>query len=82
MKNFEERLKRLEEIANKLKAGDIPLEEAIKLFEEGIEISKKLEKELARVERKIQILVNNPTEEEDEKPKLELFPELTNENEN
>ena len=77
MKNFEERLKRLEEIASKMKSGDIPLEEAIKMFEEGIEISKRLEKELSRIERKIQILVNNP--DEAEKPKLELFPELSDE---
>ncbi|RKX84719.1 MAG: exodeoxyribonuclease VII small subunit, partial [Spirochaetes bacterium] len=35
MKTFEERLSRLEELADKLQEGKIPLEEAISLFEEG-----------------------------------------------
>ncbi len=76
MKSFEENLKRLEELAEKLKSGEIPIEEAMAIFEEGISIAKKLEKELSKYERKIEILINNP-EKEKEEPKFELFPELS-----
>lgn len=38
-------------------------------------LAKQLEKELSKVERKVEILVNEP-EEEGEEPVLELFPEL------
>ena len=80
MKNFEKRLERLEEISNKINEGKIQLEEAISLFEEGITLAQGLEKDLAKVERKIEILVNEPESPEDE-PNLELFPELSDEQE-
>jgi len=73
MKNFEEQLSRLEELTGRIQKGNIPLDEAVSLFEEGIKLSKKLEKELTRIEQKIEILVNNPTKESDQ-PELELFP--------
>ena len=76
--NFEQRLLRLEEISSSLKDGDLPLEEALKKFEEGVRLAQGLEKELSRIERRIEILVNNP-ETDDDKPQLELFPELDNE---
>lgn len=75
MKSFEERLARLEEISAGIRDGDVPLEEAAELFEEGVKLSKGLDKELQKIERKVQLLVNEPTEE-GEKPVLELFPEL------
>jgi len=75
MKNFEERLARLETLSDRIRAGEVSLEEASALFEEGIKLARGLEKDLERVERKIEILVNQPTEP-DEKPILELFPEL------
>jgi len=75
MKSFEERLARLEDLNAKITEGNIPLEEAVTLFEEGIKLAKGLEKDLAKVERKIELLVNQP-ESPDEEPNLELFPEL------
>ena len=75
MKSFEERLDRLEQVSEKLKAGGLPLEAAVSLFEEGIKLAKELEKELARIERKVEILVNEP-EQKTTEPVLELFPEL------
>ena len=45
-------------------------------FEEGMRLAKQLEKDLSRVERKVEILVNEPDEPEEE-PVLELFPELS-----
>ena len=77
---FEQRLSRLEELSTALKDGNLPLEEALKKFEEGVGLARTLEKELSRIERRIEILVNNP-EAEDEKPELELFPELNDEQE-
>ena len=75
MKSFEERLERLESIAEQLKAGNLPLQEAVSLFEEGILLAKGLEKELSKVERRVEILVNEPDSAQKE-PALELFPEL------
>ena len=75
MKTFEEKLERLETLSEKIRDGNMPLDEAVALFEEGIKLSKQLEKELSKVERKVEILVNNPVSEEG-KPELELFPEL------
>ena len=59
MKSFEEKLGRLEDISRRINQ-DCPLEEALGLFEEGIELSRGLEKELSRIERKVEILVNSP----------------------
>ncbi len=74
MKDFETRLARLEELNDRLKEGSISLDEAFKYFEEGIKLAKSLEKDLEKAERKIEILVNQP-ENEDDKPNLELFEE-------
>jgi exodeoxyribonuclease VII small subunit len=76
--NFEEKLRRLEEVSSALKDGELPLEDALKKFEEGVKLARGLEKELSRIERRIEILINNP-ETENEKPELELFPELNEE---
>jgi exodeoxyribonuclease VII small subunit len=73
-KSFEDRLARLEQVAGSLKGGNIPLEEAIALFEEGSKLAKTLEKELSRVERKVQVLSGE--EAETGEPALGLFPEL------
>ena len=72
---FEQRLERLETISEAMRRGDLGLEEATTLFEEGIALARGLEKDLARVERRIEILVNEPSSD-GEKPVLELFPEL------
>jgi exodeoxyribonuclease VII small subunit len=76
-KSFEERLGRLEEVATLLKDGKIPLEEAVALFEEGSKLAKTLEKELARVERKVQVLSGE--DDATGGPAMGLFPELDEE---
>lgn len=75
MKSFEERLERLETLSQSIRSGELSLEDAIKLFEEGMKLSKTLEKELSKVERRVEILVNNPLDTAEE-PTMELFPEL------
>lgn len=75
MKSFEQRLERLEELVAQIRDGQISLDEAVSAFEEGMKLAKSLEKDLSRVERRIEVLVNEP-DSPDEKPTLELFPEL------
>lgn len=72
MKKFEERLSRLEELAERIKESDLPLEEAVSVFEEGIKLSKGLQRDLEKVQAKVEILLNEP-ETEEEKPELGLF---------
>ncbi|TVR70422.1 MAG: exodeoxyribonuclease VII small subunit [Spirochaetaceae bacterium] len=69
MKNFEERLERLETIAEELRDGTTPIDQASSLFEEGVKLARSLEKELRHLERRIEILVNQPPED----PVLDLF---------
>jgi len=54
---FEECLQRLEKLVDQLEKGDIPLEQALKLFEEGIQLSNSCRKELEEAEGKVEILL-------------------------
>ncbi len=51
--SFEEALFRLEEISKKLESGETPLEESIKLFEDGIKLTRVCEKKLSSAKQKI-----------------------------
>jgi len=78
MKKFEERLARLEELAETIRKPDLALEEAVAVFEEGVKLSKGLEKDLQRIEGRVEILLNQPAGSGDapdgsEKPELGLF---------
>ena len=57
MPKFEECLQRLEEVVNHLERGDVPLEQALKLFEEGVQLSNSCRKELEEAEGKVEILL-------------------------
>ena len=72
MESFEKRLERLEKLNNSIKKSDLPMEDALKLFEEGIKLAKSMEKDLDKIESKIQILMNQPVSVQD-KPELDLF---------
>lgn len=56
--NFEDDQRRLEEIIGKLEQGDLPLEEAIKLFQEGTRLSKSCSERLTAVEAEIKRLIS------------------------
>jgi len=58
-KKFEAALTRLEEIVQELEKGDLSLEQSLKLFEEGIKLSRICNKQLAEAERKVEILVKD-----------------------
>jgi exodeoxyribonuclease VII small subunit len=53
---FEDALDKLEKIVSKLEEGDLPLEESLKLFEEGIRLSRFCNQKLDEAEKKVEIL--------------------------
>ncbi len=55
-KTFEDSIEELEKIVKKLETGDCPLDEAVKLFEQGVKISKDCHKTLNQAEQKIKLL--------------------------
>ena len=56
---FETAMKQLEQIVQDLETGDMPLEKAIKKFEEGIQLSKYCTEKLDESEKKITILMQD-----------------------
>ena len=56
--NFEESMKDLELIVEKLEKGEQNLEKSLQLFEEGVEISKKLNDQLKNAEKKVSELMS------------------------
>ncbi|MDF1591245.1 MAG: exodeoxyribonuclease VII small subunit [Desulfobacterales bacterium] len=67
-KTFEQSLKQLEQIVRELESGDLPLEKALKKFEEGIQLSKLCSQILDETEQKISILLKDQDGEIIEKP--------------
>lgn len=72
MKNFEERLKMLESISERIREPDLALEDAVALFEEGVKLSKGLERDLGKIEARVEILLNADASS-GEAPELGLF---------
>ena len=58
-KTFEQAMKQLEQIVQDLESGDMPLEKAIKRFEEGIQLSKFCSEKLDETEKRITILMQD-----------------------
>lgn len=58
-KKFEAALDRLEEIVEELEKGDVALEQSLKLFEEGIKLSRICTKRLEDAERRVDILLKD-----------------------
>jgi exodeoxyribonuclease VII small subunit len=54
--SFEQALHRLEEIVNQLEAGEAPLESALKLYEEGVKLSRVCTQQLQDAERRVEVL--------------------------
>lgn len=66
---FEEALTRLETIVTELERGDLPLNDSLKMFEEGIKLSKTCLKMLDDAERRVEIMV----QDKDGKKRLEAY---------
>ena len=67
-KSFEASVQRLEEIVSLLERGDVPLEDALKLFEEGTKLVKECAGLLDTAEQKVKLLISGG-----EEPKVEDF---------
>lgn len=67
-KTFEQSLNQLEKIVQELESGDLPLEKAIKKFEEGIQLSKFCSRKLDETEERINLLMRNQDGEVSESP--------------
>ncbi|HVZ83654.1 MAG TPA: exodeoxyribonuclease VII small subunit [Terracidiphilus sp.] len=70
MPTFEDSLKKLESIVEQLEKGDLPLEDSLKLFEEGVGLSAACKQELDAAEGKVQMLIK----QRDGSLKSENFP--------
>lgn len=73
---FEEAMQQLEEIVQKLEAGDAPLEDAIKLYQRGMELSAFCQSKLQNAEKQLISMIDsdgnatpfNPMEGDDDEP--------------
>lgn len=71
---FEDAMKKLEGIVERMEKGDLPLNESLKQFEEGVKLSRFCSQELQKAEKKIELLTRSadgklvpvPFEEEEE----------------
>lgn len=66
---FEDALARLETIVSELEKGDLPLNDSLKMFEEGIKLSKTCLKMLDDAERRVEIMV----QDKDGKKRVEAY---------
>ncbi len=57
VKSFEAALRRLEEIVETLESGELSLEESIKIFEEGVGLTRTCSKQLEAAEQKVTTLL-------------------------
>lgn len=64
--NFEENIEQLEKVVQELESGNLNLEDSIKKFEEGINLSKKCNEILEEAEKKITVLVKKDDKVEEE----------------
>ena len=63
--NLEKSLAELEELVEELESGDLPLETAMKKFEEGIKLTRGCQTALKEAEQKVQILLKSAGGDED-----------------
>ena len=61
---FEQDMKNLEEIVKRLEQGDIPLEEAIEKFKQGMDLSKKLQNTLLLAEERLTKVIDDNGDEQ------------------
>ena len=56
---FEDALQRLEQIVDQLETGDLPLENSLKIFEEGVALARRCAKYLEEAEKRIEVLTKD-----------------------
>ncbi len=67
-RTFESQMARLEEIVRQLEKGEAPLNESMKLFEEGTKLSASIGKMLDKAEQKVSVMRETPQGEVLEEP--------------
>ncbi len=55
--DFEKKLNRLEEIVQKMEKGELSLDESMKLFEEGVKLTRECQTQLTKAEAQVKKLV-------------------------
>lgn len=55
--DFEKKIARLEQIVKMMEAGEISLEDSLKLFEEGVKLSRDCNVQLSEAEQKVKVLM-------------------------
>lgn len=60
IETFEVQLKRLEEIVKQLEGGQLALEDSLKVFEEGVRLSRSCHEKLSSAERRVELLLQDP----------------------
>jgi exodeoxyribonuclease VII small subunit len=55
--DFEKKLTRLEEIVHKMEKGDLALDDSMKLFEEGVKLSRECQTQLTKAEAQVKKLI-------------------------
>jgi exodeoxyribonuclease VII small subunit len=58
-KRFEDAMRELEDIVKRLESGDLPLEESLKIFEEGVALSRYCLNKLEEAEKRVSILIKD-----------------------
>lgn len=61
---FEASLSELETLVDSMESGDLPLDEALKSFERGVELTRQCQLQLKEAEQKVQILTDKRTDAE------------------
>jgi exodeoxyribonuclease VII small subunit len=57
MASFEDQLAELERVVDRLESGGLPLDESVKLFEDGMRLSNACKSQLSAAESRIQVLL-------------------------
>jgi exodeoxyribonuclease VII small subunit len=63
--SFEDSLAKLEEIVDKMESGDLKLEDSLKLFEEGMKLTKDCNQRLSEIEKKVKQLLKTASAKEE-----------------
>jgi exodeoxyribonuclease VII small subunit len=69
-KTFEQSMNALEKIVDELETGDLPLEKALKKFDEGMTLSRQCSAMLDATEKKVTQLMGDTVDTENETPKV------------
>jgi exodeoxyribonuclease VII small subunit len=70
--SFDDAVKNLEKVVRSLELGEVPLEQALEMFQEGISLVKVCSDKLNEAEKKIQLLIEGPAGEVRLEPGISL----------